>query len=111
MEEASMNSYRQRVKYFKGSIYFSLIVLFLCVGTGCTSTHKTTTTETTVNNPNEPVYSGTPSSTTETTTTTTDTETKAEHPGVLGATFHAIGYVLSLPFIVIGGVIKTIFGG
>jgi hypothetical protein len=36
-------------------------------------------------------------------TTTTTTETKAEHPGIISSAFHAIGNVISLPSVIIGG--------
>lgn len=99
---------------------FTLIIL---TGSGCSGTHKTTKTETTTTYPNKGVvYQGGQQATTPVTTsddqeavakvvTTSTTETKDEHPGILGATLHAIGYVISIPFIIIGGVFRTIFGG
>ena len=80
---------------------------------GCASTHKTTKTETTVAYPNEAVGDEEEQEremveNTETTTTTTET-TKADSPGVLSSTVHAIGYVLSLPFIIVGGLLRAIF--
>lgn len=115
--------------WFKNGAYLSLAVLFIFMGLGCASAYKTTKTETTVNHPNKGmIYQGERKSTTtvstagdhrnedaveisETTTTTTTTETKAEHPGILSSTFHAIGYVIALPFIIIGGLFRMIFGG
>jgi hypothetical protein len=102
---------------------FGLCILFVSTSWGCASTHRTTKTETTVT-----YGDGTPGNRgnvrtatkvdqpdsvviekSETTTETTDTKT--EHHGVLSSTFHAIGYVISIPFIIIGGVFRTIFGG
>ncbi len=94
----------------------ALILLFVSMGLGCASTHKTTTTETTVTSPNKGVLyqrdqtNNVVTEKTETTTTTT-TETKTEHPGVISSTFHAIGYVIALPFIIIGGLFRIMFGG
>ena len=79
-------------------------------GLSCSSTHKTTTTETTVTSSAEEAAAvSTPVD--QQTSTTTTTETKAEHPGVLSSTFHAIGDVIALPFIIIGGLFRIIFGG
>ncbi len=118
----------QKIKYwYKNGVYLCFTALLISIGFGCASTHKTTTTETTVTYPNKGViYPGGQQTTTTVTTsddqqnkevmeksetTTTTTETKAEHPGVLSSTFHAIGYVISLPFIIIGGLFRIIFGG
>ena len=99
------------------------LTFIILTGSGCAGTHKTTTTETTTTYPNKGViYQGDQQTITTVTTsddqevvekveTTTTTETKDKHPGVLGSTFHAIGYVISIPFIIIGGVFRTIFGG
>ncbi len=103
-----------------------LLVVWIFMGLGCASTHKTTKTETVTTYPNEgSVNAGEQSTTTTVTTsggqqnkgvvgtseTTTTTETKAEHPGIISSTFHAIGYVIVLPFIIIGGLFHIIFGG
>lgn len=109
----------QGQKYrYKESSHYAGIILFLfvsiLVGSGCASTHKTTKTETIVTYPNESAVgegeqSGGVVERSETTTTTTPA--KAEHPGIISSTFHAIGYVIALPFIIIGGLWRMIFGG
>jgi len=111
--------------WIKGSVYLGSIILFASIGSGCASTQKTTT-ETTVTYPNKVVvnevvdHEGEQTTTTTTVvaagdeqreTTTTATETKAANPGIISSTFHAIGYVIVLPFIIIGGVFRMIFGG
>jgi len=113
-------------KVYEKSAHFFLVIIFVSM-VGCASTHKTTRTETTVTYPNEPV--GVEGERTVTTTvvtsdegyeqgaveksetTTETTETKSENPGVISSTFHAIGYVLVLPFLIIGGVLRILFGG
>ncbi len=105
------------------------ITLFLCVvmGVGCVSAHKTTkttTTRTTLTCPTEDGNRGYLKNTTmvvssgdqqnnpvtkETETTTINTETKTEHHGILGSTLHAIGWVIALPFRLVGGLIGWIF--
>ena len=66
---------------------------------GCSTHQETTTRETTVNNGD----SDTPPSTTTTTTTTSD-----EPDSVLGATFHAVGTIILLPFRLVGDAISLI---
>ncbi len=106
----------QKLEYWracaKNAAYLGLVIVFVSLGLGCATTRKTTTTETTVTS-NEPaeVSSDQQSETTTTTTTETETETKAKRPGIISSTFHAIGYVIALPFIVIGGLFRIIFGG
>jgi phage tail sheath gpL-like len=41
--------------------------------------------------------------------TTATTETKPGHPGLISSTVHAIGWVIALPFRLIGGLIGWIF--
>lgn len=118
---------RQKIKYeYQGAVVI-VFLLFASMGAGCTGAHKTTTTKTTVTYPNKGVvYQGgqqaAPMATAsgdqqnkevveKSETTTTTTETKAKNPGVLSSTFHAIGYVISLPFIIVGGLLRIIFGG
>jgi len=89
------------------------MVLFVSIGLGCASDHKTTKTETTVTRPSEPVVTTGQQSANQggkSETTTTTTETKARHPGIVSSTFHAIGYVLELPFIAIGSLFRAMFG-
>lgn len=105
---------------FKNGAFLVLSVLYVFVGLGCTSTHKTTKTETTVTQSNDAVANdtGVKSATTESAskdqqssaTTTTTKETKpAGHPGILSSTVHAIGWVIALPFRLVGGLIGWIF--
>jgi hypothetical protein len=115
----------QKFKYwFKNSVYLGLVVLFVFAGLGCASTHKTTKTETVVTQSNNTTDNkvGQNNETTVTSseqqnrgvvekseTTTTTSETKAGHPGILSSTVHAIGWVIALPFRLIGGLIGWIF--
>ena len=104
----------------KKNVYVGFVVAFVALGLGCASTQKTTKTETTTTYPSEAsgnkgylktTAANSDDHVVEKTETTTTTEAKAENPGVLSSTLHAIGYVLVLPFIVIGGIFKIIFGG
>lgn len=126
-----MKNQTQKLRFWfisdKRSTCLGLTILFIFMGFGCASTHKTTKTETTVTYPDGAVgnvgnggnyYRTTTSSgddqnrgVVKKSETTTTTETKAEHPGVLSSTLHAIGYVIALPFIIVGGLFKIIFGG
>jgi len=105
----------QKLKsWLKNGAYLSVTILFISVGLGCAGTRKTTTTETTVTHSDGSVVYVEEQNkgavgTSETTTTTTETEPK--RPGVVSSTFHAIGYVIALPFIIIGGLFRMIFGG
>jgi len=102
---------------------FLFIFVLALVGAGCASTHKTTTTETTVSTypaANQEQRIGNSGYIVRTQdnevverseTTATTTETKAERPGIISSTFHAIGYVIALPFIIIGGLFRILFGG
>ncbi|MFA5059188.1 MAG: hypothetical protein WC676_00975 [Candidatus Omnitrophota bacterium] len=109
----------------KNSACLGLAIIFVFAG-GCASAHKTTTTETTVTtypavSQEQKDFSNkgyitrqqdeSVSQESETTTTITTTDTETERPGVISSTFHAIGYVLAIPFIIIGGLFKMIFGG
>ena len=108
------------------------IVLALFVvavmGIGCASTHKTTKTttiKTTVTHPVEEGNKGYFKNTTRVvtsndqqnnlvtqkseTTTTTSTEAKAGRQSILGSTLHAIGWVIALPFRLVGGLVGWIF--
>ena len=127
--EDDMQIQPQKLKYeFKRSVYMGLaLFLFVVIGAGCASTHKTTkttTTKTTVTSPAEEGNKGYLKNTTtvvtsndqqnnpvtqKSETTTTATETKAEHQGILGSTLHAIGWVIALPFRLVGGLIGLIF--
>jgi hypothetical protein len=113
---------------FKSIVCMGLaLFIFIAVGAGCASSHKTTkttTTKTTVANPldegnkgylqnaatvgaGEEQQENKVIQTSETNTTTT--ETKPAHQGILGSTVHAIGWVIALPFRLIGGLIRLIF--
>lgn len=110
---------------FKSSVYLGLSVLFVFVGLGCASTHKTTKTETTVMQSNNTATNAVEQNNATTVasanqqnngvvnkseTTTTTTEKKpAGHPGILSSTVHAIGWVIALPFRLVGGLIGWIF--
>lgn len=117
-----MQNWPRKLKYgFKRATYLGFCVLIIFVMLGCTSTHKTTKTETSVTQSNDAVANdaGVKSATTEsaskdqqtsTTTTTSTAETKpAGHPGILSSTVHAIGWVIALPFRLVGGLIGWIF--
>jgi len=121
-----MQIWSQKLKNcFKNGAYLGLAVLFVFVGLGCASTHKTTKTETVVSQSNgvatNPAGQNTVTTVTTTgdqqnravveksETTTTTTENKGGHPGILSSTVHAIGWVIALPFRLIGGLIGWIF--
>lgn len=110
--------------WFKNGICLGFSVFFVLAGLGCTSTRKTTKTETVVTQSNDAATNevGHNSATTVSTSdqqgegsmeksrTTTTSETKAAgHPGILSSTVHAIGWVIALPFRLIGGLIGWIF--
>ena len=112
----------QKLKYeIKRGVCIGLaLFLFAVIGAGCAGTHKTTTTKTTVTSPaeegNKGYFNNTKTADTsndqvtkESETTTTTTETKAGHPGILSSTVHAIGWVIALPFRLVGGLIGWIF--
>ena len=120
-----MQIWSQKLKYgFKNSVYLGLAVLFVFVGLGCASTHKTTKTETVVTQSNN-TKTNEAGKNTETITssdqqnkgvvnksdkTTTTTEARpAGHPGLISSTIHAIGWVIALPFRLVGGLIGWIF--
>jgi len=101
-----------------------LVAVMLCAVSvsGCASTGKTTKTvsATTVSQPTTTVvrHDGNGVTTTETQTqpgvlqnSTTTTEIKEKHPGFIVATFRAIGHVIALPFVLLGGLFRAIFGG
>ena len=86
--------------------------VFCFYGLGCASDHKTTKIETTVTRSSEPVATASQQSAKQgAKSETTTTDTKVGHPGIVSSTFHAIGYVLELPFIAIGSLFGAIFGG
>jgi len=109
-------------------IYLAFFIV-VAMGVGCASSHKTTKTTTTKTTETYPANEGnkgylmkTASVATsndqqnnlvtqksEETTTVTSTEAKAGHQSVLGATLHAVGWVIALPFRLVGGLIGWIF--
>jgi cytoskeletal protein RodZ len=121
-----MQIWSQKLKnWFKNSAYLGFAVIFIFVGLGCASSRKTTKTETVATQSNDTATNeaGQNTETTVTSsdqqnrgvvnkseTTTTTTETKAVgHPGILSSTVHAIGWVIALPFRLVGGLIGWIF--
>jgi hypothetical protein len=113
----------QKLKFmFKSGVFLGISALSVFMVLGCASTHKTTQTETVVTSSEQVVTSqGKEGQTTivttsptvessQTTNTTTATETKPTgHPGILSSTVHAIGWVIALPFRLVGGLIGWIF--
>ncbi len=106
--------------YSKRKYLILVCFVFLLLGPGCASTHKTTTTETTMTYPADAEQKTTaptsPSSTKpndtlieKKETTTTTTETQGEHAGVIATTVHVIGYIIALPFTILAGLFHIIF--
>lgn len=115
------------LKKLKKTLYVLVCAVLIVQLPGCAGTYKTTkttTTKTTVTYPSGEGNKGYLKNTTtvgtsdgqqnnpvtrENETVATTTETKAEHQGILGATVHAIGWVIALPFRIVGGLIGFIF--
>jgi hypothetical protein len=98
--------------WLRNSVYLSLAISFVLIGAGCASTHKTTTTDTTVTSPNNTAVGGdqqNQGAVEKSETTTTTTKTPTGHPGILSSAVHVIGWVIALPFRIIGGLIGWIF--
>ena len=95
------------------SFYLGFAVCVVLAGAGCASTQKTTTTATTTEYPRgaEVGMGGQHDSAAveKSETTIATTETKPGHPGLLSSTVHAIGWVIALPFRLLGGLIGWIF--
>ncbi|MDP2653193.1 MAG: hypothetical protein Q8Q08_04085 [Candidatus Omnitrophota bacterium] len=118
-----MQIHLKRIKYwFKNGAYLGFVMLFISVGCGCASTHKTTTTETTVttspsadyeaevrNNEGYIIRHQDEGAVEKSEATTSTTESSSGHPGVLSSAVHAIGWVIALPFRLVGGLIGWIF--
>ena len=98
-------------KWFIAGAFSGLILVFVLIGAGCSSTTQTTKTQTTVTSPdgNSGNSNGEDGAVSKSETTTTTTEAPHDSPGVLSSTLHAVGYVLALPFIIVGGLLKMIF--
>lgn len=107
--------------WVKRSICLGIVMFFVFAGLGCSTTQKTTQTETVVTSSDQvatiqgengqtTVVTTTPAVQSSQTTNTTTTETKPTgHPGILSSTVHAIGWVIALPFRLVGGLIGWIF--
>ena len=107
-----MNIQSQRVnRQIQSSVYMGLVLLmFVCMGSGCASTHQSTTTKTTVQESSASKPESVQSAVVEkSSTTTTSTEIKEGHTGLIGGIFHVIGSIIALPFILIGGLLRMIF--
>ncbi len=96
-------------KWFIAGAFSGLIVVFILIGSGCSSTTQTTKTQTTATSPDSNSSHGEDGAVLESETTTTTTEATHDSPGILSSTLHAVGYVLALPFIIVGGLLKMIF--
>ena len=86
-----------------------LLVCFLTLTavsatSGCSSS-TTTTTRTT----EQPSSEGGTTTVQTTETKTTEQQTSGPSVGILSGTIHAIGFILALPFKIIGGLIQLIF--
>ena len=98
--------------WFRSSVYLGLPIFFIFMGAGCASTHKTTTTETTVAYPNNTAVEENQQNrgvVEKNETPTTTTKTPEGHPGILSSAVHVIGWVIALPFRLVGGLIGWIF--
>ena len=89
---------------------FLLLTISLTFGAGATascSSHTTTTTRTV----ERPADSGSEAADQRETTVTETKESTASgpHVGILSGTIHAIGFILALPFKIIGGLLTVIF--
>jgi hypothetical protein len=121
-----VNTLRQSLNYGVCGKYWLILIIVVMVS-GCASHHQSIKTESTTLYPHGALAEEAEQNTKTSVhlsgndhnrkdgevlqTTTVTTETQTEHPGVLGSMFHAIGYVISLPFVMVGGLIKIIFGG
>lgn len=108
--------------WFGNSVYLGVTMFFVLMGAGCARTHRTTTTETTVTTTssadreqevryNRGYIVGAPAepAVEKSETTTSTTETTSGHRGILSSTVNAIGWVIALPFRLVGGLIGWIF--
>ena len=105
--------------WLRTGVYLGSIAGFLLVGAGCASTSKTTKTKTVVTHPDQTtVYDNGRDTTTivaaspnqaETETTTETTQITPSHPGIISSTVHAVGWVIALPFRLVGALFTWIF--
>jgi len=92
---------------------FIVLLLVSSIGMGCSTTSKTTRseTETMITRPTDPMSASVPPTVTTTVTKeTTETETQGEHRGgVLSTVVDVVGEILAFPFRLTGGLIRAIF--
>jgi hypothetical protein len=85
-----------------------LLACLLVLGAGGATVGCSSTTTTTTHTTAEPSSEG--AATVQTTETkTTEQQTSGPGVGILSGTIHAIGFILALPFKIIGGLIQIIF--
>ena len=96
--------------------YSGLVLFFVFMGLSCAGTmHKETTTETVVTSPGQQagnggyVYQSNSQVSEKIETVTTTKTTESGHPGLISSTVHAIGWVLALPFRLVGGLLSWIY--
>ena len=87
-----------------GALLLACLLILGAAGAtgGCSSRTTTTTTHTTEPGPGD-------NTTVHTETKTTEQETSGPSGGILSSTINAIGFVLALPFKLVGGLIELIF--
>jgi uncharacterized protein YceK len=85
------------------SIALLLLACLLAIATGGATGGCSSTTTTTTHTTEQPSAEG------NTTVQTTEQETSGPSVGILSGTVHAIGFILALPFKIIGGLIQIIF--
>jgi hypothetical protein len=85
-----------------------LLACFLAIATGGATSGCSSSTTTTTRTTEQPSSEG---GTTVQTTETKTTESQNSGPGlgILSGTIHAIGFILALPFKLVGGLIQLIF--
>ena len=103
-----MQSQREQLEFLL-VLTFSLF-LTTQILSGCASTHKTTTTQTSVSS-GSTIESTAPVATTQSQTTTkiTESSTPSSSPGLIGGIFHAIGAIIAFPFKLIASIVEAIF--
>jgi hypothetical protein len=90
------------------SIALLLLACLLALATGGATSGCSSTTTTTTHTTEQPSAEG--NTTVQTTETkTTEQQTSGPSVGILSGTIHAIGFILALPFKIIGGLIQIIF--
>jgi hypothetical protein len=85
-----------------------LLACFLAIATGGATSGCSSSTTTTTRTTEQPSSEG--GTTVQTTETkTTESQTSGPGLGILSGTIHAIGFILALPFKLVGGLIQLIF--